>query len=34
MVEFCGEGPPAARVDDVSVEYGDPEGATGFEVRR
>jgi len=34
MVEFCGEGPPAARVEDVAVEYGGPEGETGFAVRR
>ncbi|PSQ15687.1 acylphosphatase [Halobacteriales archaeon QS_8_69_26] len=34
MVEFCHEGSPAARVDDVEVEYGDPEGHEGFEVRR
>jgi len=34
MVEFCHEGPTRARVDDVAVEYGDPEGVTGFEIRR
>ncbi len=34
MVAFCHEGSPAARVDDVEVEYGDPEGIQGFEVRR
>jgi acylphosphatase len=34
MVEFCGAGPSAARVEDVSVEYGAPEGEAGFEVRR
>jgi acylphosphatase len=34
MVEFCGEGPPAARVEDVAVEYGGPEDETGFVVRR
>ncbi|WP_225334553.1 acylphosphatase [Halomicrobium urmianum] len=33
MVEFCHEGSPQARVDDVEVEYGDPEGLDGFEVR-
>jgi acylphosphatase len=33
MVAFCHEGSPAARVDDVEVEYGDPEGIQGFEVR-
>jgi acylphosphatase len=34
MVEFCHEGSPAARVDDVDVEYGTPEGVEGFRVRR
>jgi acylphosphatase len=34
MVEFCHEGSPAARVADVEVEYQDPEGVDGFEVRR
>ncbi len=34
MVEWCHEGSPAARVDDVEVEYGDPEGFDGFEIRR
>ncbi len=34
MVKFCHEGSPAARVDDVTVEYGDPENLDGFEVRR
>ena len=34
MVEFCHEGSPQARVDDVDVEYGDPEGHDGFEIRR
>ncbi|WP_227131391.1 acylphosphatase [Halorubellus salinus] len=34
MVSFCHEGSPAARVDDVDVEYGDPEGVDGFRVRR
>ncbi|WP_323677189.1 acylphosphatase [Halorubellus sp. PRR65] len=34
MVEFCHDGSPAARVDDVDVEYGDPEGVDGFRVRR
>ena len=33
MVAFCREGSPAARVEDVAVEYGDPEGIEGFEVR-
>jgi acylphosphatase len=34
MVSFCHEGSPAARVDDVDVEYDDPEGVDGFRVRR
>ncbi|WP_336038153.1 acylphosphatase [Halobacterium yunchengense] len=34
MVEWCHEGSPAARVDGVEVEYGDPEGEEGFRVRR
>lgn len=34
MVEFCHEGSPQARVDDVEVEYDDPEGHDGFEIRR
>ena len=34
MVEFCHEGSPQARVDDVDVEYGDSEGHDGFEIRR
>ncbi|PSP80449.1 acylphosphatase [Halobacteriales archaeon QS_1_68_20] len=34
MVEWCHEGSPAARVEDVEAEYGEPEGYTGFEIRR
>ncbi|MEF8852841.1 MAG: acylphosphatase [Haloarculaceae archaeon] len=34
MVEWCHEGSPRARVEDVDVEYGDPEGLDGFEIRR
>jgi len=34
MVEWCHEGSPQARVEDVDVEYGDPEGVDGFEIRR
>jgi len=33
MVEFCQEGSPAAEVTDVEVEYAEPEGIEGFEVR-
>ena len=34
MVEWCHEGSPSARVEDVEVGYGDPEGLEGFEIRR
>lgn len=34
MVEWCHEGSPAADVEDVEVEYDDPQGEDGFEVRR
>ncbi|WP_181692850.1 acylphosphatase [Natronomonas sp. LN261] len=34
MVEWCHTGSPSARVDDVEVEYGDPAGLEGFEIRR
>ncbi len=34
MVEFCHEGSPAARVDDVDVTYEEPQGEDGFEIRR
>ena len=33
MVEWCHTGSPRAEVDGVDVEYGDPQGETGFEVR-
>ncbi|MUV86858.1 acylphosphatase [Natronomonas sp. CBA1123] len=33
MIEWCHTGSPRARVDDLEVEYEDPEGLTGFEVR-
>lgn len=33
MAEWCAKGPPAARVDNVSVGYERPQSATGFEVR-
>jgi acylphosphatase len=33
MVEWCHTGSPRARVDDVDVEYDDPEGIEGFEVQ-
>ncbi|MFB6152940.1 MAG: acylphosphatase, partial [Halodesulfurarchaeum sp.] len=34
MVEWCHEGSPAARVEDVEVEYEDPTGESGFRIRR
>ena len=34
MVEWCHTGSPAAEVDDVEVEYDDPEGENGFRIRR
>jgi acylphosphatase len=34
LVEWCHEGSPAARVEDVEVEYDDPEGVEGFRIRR
>ncbi|WP_435194514.1 acylphosphatase [Natronomonas sp. EA1] len=33
MVEWCHEGSPRAEVESVEVEYGEPEGLSGFEVR-
>lgn len=34
MVEWCHTGSQNARVDGVDVEYGDPTGLEGFEIRR
>lgn len=34
MVAWCHTGSPQARVDDVEVDYGAPEGLEGFEIRR
>jgi acylphosphatase len=34
IVRWCHEGPPAAMVKNVAVEYGEPEGLQRFEVRR
>ncbi|MBW4603425.1 MAG: acylphosphatase [Calothrix sp. FI2-JRJ7] len=34
MIRWCHEGPPAALVETVKVEYLAPEGFQGFEVRR
>ncbi|WP_312911850.1 acylphosphatase [Natronosalvus caseinilyticus] len=33
MVEWCHEGSPAADVSGVEVEYEEPQGESGFEVR-
>ncbi|MBD2776968.1 acylphosphatase [Iningainema tapete] len=34
MIRWCYQGPPAALVKDVVVEYEEPEGLRGFQVRR
>lgn len=34
MVEWCHEGSPRARVETVDVTYQEPEGLTGFEIKR
>lgn len=34
MIEWCHTGSPNARVDDIEVEYTDPTGDGGFEIRR
>jgi acylphosphatase len=34
LVAFCHEGSPAAEVQAVDVEWEDPEGHEGFEIRR
>lgn len=33
MIAWCHDGSPAATVDDVEVEYEDPTGLDGFEVK-
>lgn len=33
MVEWCHTGSPAARVEGVDVDYEEPQGEDGFEVR-
>ncbi|PSQ13683.1 acylphosphatase [Halobacteriales archaeon QS_8_69_73] len=33
IIEWCHTGSPRATVDDVEVEYGPPEGESGFEIR-
>lgn len=34
MIHWCHQGPPAARVDQVTVEFEPPEGLRGFEIVR
>mgnify|MGYP006282745147 FL=1 len=34
MVDWCHDGSPSARVEDVQVEYEDPQGQDGFHIRR
>lgn len=34
MIEFCHEGSPAANVTNAEVEYEEPTGLDGFEIRR
>jgi len=34
MVAWCETGSEAAEVESVDAEYGEPEGAEGFEIRR
>ncbi|MFQ4141789.1 acylphosphatase [Chlorogloeopsis sp. ULAP02] len=34
MIRWCHQGPPAAIVKDVVVEYAEPEGLRRFDVRR
>jgi acylphosphatase len=33
MVDWCGRGPSGAHVDDVQVNWTDPEGEQGFTIR-
>ena len=33
MIEWCHTGSPRAEVDEVAVEYDEPQGGRGFEVR-
>jgi acylphosphatase len=34
LVTWCESGPKTARVDDISVEWGESRGYTDFEIRR
>ena len=34
MIEWCHDGSPAANVESVEVEFEDPTGNDGFEIRR
>ena len=33
MVDWCGRGPSGSHVDDVQVNWADPEGEQGFAIR-
>jgi acylphosphatase len=33
MVDWCGRGPRGAHVDDVEVQWTEPQGETGFSIR-
>jgi acylphosphatase len=33
LVEWCRTGPPRAQVDEIDVEWSEPEGLAGFRVR-
>jgi acylphosphatase len=33
LLEWCHTGSPRARVDDVTVDYEEPDGLDGFEIR-
>ena len=34
MIRWCHKGPPAAVVKNVAVEYEEPEGIRGFQIKR
>lgn len=34
MIEWCHDGSPAANVEHVEVEWEEPQGESGFEIRR
>jgi acylphosphatase len=33
MVDWCGRGPRGAHVDEVEVQWTEPQGETGFSIR-